>query len=291
LSLLDDGIVFGGKDGELEFLLHGEFGLFPEVSLSGRVVVDGVDDEQLPFFLLHGEQLEQGVDESVETEMLEDPLPINLPPISILPPEIPLIIPLIRFPIWPIIDPFNELEPPIEPLPLIEPDPLTEPLSLIPVLIVPLALPLRLPPTLAPTLAPTLVSTLESTSASLLILPLRLPLTLASTLALPLRLTPTLASPLRLPLTLTPVLIPVLIPTLFSILTPPFIPTLPPTLLPILAFPLAFPLIIPPTRLAITWPAISDPKQGIGRALDPEFEFKDKEANTTKRVVKRILII
>jgi hypothetical protein len=32
-----------------------------------------------------------------------------------------------------------------------------------------------------------------------------------------------------------------------------------------------------------------EPKQGIGRALEPEFELKYKEANKTKRVVKRIL--
>jgi len=81
------------------------------------------DNEQSPFFLLHGEQLEQGVEESVDTEILEDSLTFNFPPISILPPEIPLkiplIIPLIRFPIRPIVDPFNEPDPPIEPLPFI----------------------------------------------------------------------------------------------------------------------------------------------------------------------------
>ena len=34
-------ILFGGKDGELELLLHCDFILFQEVLFSGKVLVDG----------------------------------------------------------------------------------------------------------------------------------------------------------------------------------------------------------------------------------------------------------
>jgi hypothetical protein len=70
--LIENGTSFGGKDGELELLLHGEFGFLEGVSFSGKVLV-GVDGEQLPFFLLHVEQLTHGVWESEDTEILEDP--------------------------------------------------------------------------------------------------------------------------------------------------------------------------------------------------------------------------